>query len=116
LDPALAELVKVRASQINGCVYCLALHLQWARKAGVPGDKLDLVAVWPEARAFDSRERAALAWTEAVTRAGPAEAVDAAREALGAQFTETEILGLTLAVATINAWNRIAGPLRFPAR
>lgn len=113
LDKGLAELVKLRASQINGCAFCLDLHLDWARQAGVEQRKIDLLPVWHEADVFSAPERAALAWTEALTRieaGGPAasEAVDLQRH-----FSESEIVFLTVAIANINAWNRIAGPLRF---
>ena len=113
LDKALQELLKVRASQLNGCAYCLQLHTNWARKAGVPQGKLDLLAVWREAPGFDARERAVLAWTEALTRPLHPQDAGAARQALGEHFDADQVLQLTVAVATINAWNRIAGPLGF---
>jgi AhpD family alkylhydroperoxidase len=113
LDKRLIELIKVRASQINGCAYCLQLHLNWARMAGVPQRSLDRVAVWREAADFTELERAALTWTEALT--DPARHVEwrAARHTLTAFFTPPQILRLTVAVAAVNAWNRIAGPLDF---
>lgn len=115
LDKALTELVKVRVSQINGCGFCLALHLGWAREAAVAQDKLDFLTVWREVDVFSPRERAALAWAEAVTRIQDgADPSPAAAAALRSEFTEQEIIFLTVAVANINAWNRIAGPLRFP--
>lgn len=112
LDQGLVELIKVRASQLNGCAYCLQLHVNWARKAGVAAHKLDQLAVWHEAAGFTAAERAALAWSEAVTEAR-AEQTAEAREALHDHFSDGQVLRLTLAVAAINAWNRIAGPLRF---
>jgi AhpD family alkylhydroperoxidase len=114
LDKALVELIKARASQINGCAYCLKLHLDWARRAGVAQAKLDLLPVWRESRLYDERERAALAWTEALSRPGDHAAVAAARAGLEGAFAAQEIVALTVAVAAINAWNRIAGPLGFP--
>jgi AhpD family alkylhydroperoxidase len=114
LDKALVELLKARVSQINGCVYCLTLHLGWARKAGVAQAKLDALPVWRESRLYEERERAALAWAEALTRPGDHAAVAAARAGLEPAFDAHEVLALTVAIAAINAWNRIAGPLGFP--
>lgn len=114
LDKAMIELVKARVSQINGCAFCLKLHLDWARKAGAPQAKLDLLAVWREAGLYDERERAALAWAEAVTMPSDVAAMAAARDGLDALYGTGEIVALTVAVATINAWNRIAAPLSFP--
>lgn len=113
LDKALVELVKVRASQMNGCAYCLQLHLNWARKAGVPQGKLDRLALWREAADFGAEERAALAWAEALCEPARHDAVESARQALQAAFDSGRQLRLTVAIAAINAWNRIAGPLRF---
>ena len=113
LDDDLAELVKVRASQINGCAFCLQLHLNRARALGVAAARLDMVAVWRDAGLFSEREAAALAWTEALTRlAGEAEK-DEAWAAVRVHFSEAHAAALTVAIAGINAWNRIAGPLRF---
>ena len=113
LDQTLVELVKVRASQINDCAYCLRLHLNQARKAGVPQVALDSLAIWREAPGFTEREQAALAWTEALTDPGRRAEIGSARQALEAVFTPEQLLRLTVAIATINAWNRIAGTLRF---
>jgi len=113
LDKGLVELVKARASQVNGCAYCLQLHLNWARKAGVPQSRLDRLAVWREAPDFTDRERAALAWTEALTDLSRRDELDSARQALADEFSEEHLLRLTVAIAVINAWNRIAGPLGF---
>lgn len=113
LDKSLIELVKVRASQINGCVFCVQFHLNLARKLKVPLAKLDLVAVWREAAVFDARERAALAWTETLTRLGPESASDADYTALRAEFSESEAVFLTVAIGVINQWNRIGVALRF---
>lgn len=114
LDKALIELVKARVSQINGCAYCLKLHLGWARKAGVAEAKLDLLPVWRESRLYDARERAALDWAETLARPGDHAAVADSRARLEVVFDAREILALTVALAAINAWNRIAGPLGFP--
>lgn len=107
LEPALLELVKVRASQINGCAWCLDMHTKDARARGETEQRLYAVAAWQEAPFFTERERAALAWTEAVTLISgthvPDEAFDAARK----QFGEKELVDLTLAVIAINGWNRL---------
>jgi AhpD family alkylhydroperoxidase len=113
LDKGLVELLKVRASQINGCVFCLQLHLNWARKAGVAQLKLDRAAVWREAPGFTAPERAALAWTEALTAPSSPSETEEARRLLDATFSTGEVMRLTTVIATINAWNRIAGPLGF---
>jgi AhpD family alkylhydroperoxidase len=113
LDKGLVELVKVRASQINGCAYCLQFHINLARKFGVSKDKLDLVAVWREASIFAPLERAAFAWAESLTDPQYRESSAEANAALAEHLNEDQIIRLTIAVATINAWNRIAGPLGF---
>lgn len=114
MDQGLLELVKVRASQLNGCAFCLQLHVNRARQAGVAQDRLDQLAVWREAPGFTAQERAALAWAEALTDLTRRGELDAAREATRAVFGERRLWRLTLAVAAVNAWNRIAGPLGFP--
>ncbi len=113
LDKALTELVKLRASQINGCAYCVQFHLNLLRKLGVAPEKLDLIAVWREAGIFSAREAAALAWTEALTEAPKHDASDEAYAALLSQFSEQEAIFLTAAIGLINAWNRIGVGLRF---
>ena len=113
LDKGLTELVKLRASQINGCAFCLKFHLGVARKAGVPQEKLDLLAAWRDAGLFSARERAALVYAEAMTELEPGAASDDAWASLRAEFSEDEALHLTVTVAGINAWNRIAIGLRF---
>ncbi|MBN8945057.1 MAG: carboxymuconolactone decarboxylase family protein [Rhizobiales bacterium] len=113
LDKALTELLKLRASQINGCAFCIQYHLHLARKAGVPAVKLDLVAAWAEAGIYSPRETAALAWTEALTVNPGLGATDALYASVREQFSETELAFLTAAIANINAWNRIAASLRF---
>ncbi len=113
LDKELSELIKLRVSQINGCAYCTKLHLDTGRTLGVEAAKLDLVAVWPEVALFSRREKAALAWAEACTRLPPDAAADRAYAALRAEFSESEAIFLTAAIANINAWNRIAAPLHY---
>ncbi len=113
LEKALTELVKLRASQINGCAYCVQFHLNLLRKLGVAPEKLDLVAVWREAGIFSEREAAALAWTEALTETPKEGASDEAYAALLAAFTEQEAIYLTAAIGLINAWNRIGVGFRF---
>ncbi|WIV99646.1 carboxymuconolactone decarboxylase family protein [Kinneretia aquatilis] len=113
LDKGLVELLKLRASQINGCAFCLQFHLNLARKLGLPQRQLDQLAAWRDSHAFSARERAALAWTEALTRMAAAPVEGTLYADLQAQFSEGEIANLTAAIAAINAWNRIAGALRF---
>jgi AhpD family alkylhydroperoxidase len=114
LEKPLTELVKLRASQINGCAFCLQYHLDRARALGIAAEKLDLLAAWREAGVFSAREAAALAWTETLTRMTDEAGTDEAYDALRCQFTENEALFLTVAVSTINQWNRIGVALRFP--
>jgi AhpD family alkylhydroperoxidase len=114
VDKRVRELVKIRASQINGCAYCLNMHVNDARTAGESDERLHLVAVWREAPVFSARERAALAWTEAVTLIGQGPVPDAAYEAARAQFADVELVHLTLVVAEINAWNRIMAAFEVP--
>ena len=113
LDKRLIELVKVRVSQLNGCAFCLKLHLDWARQAGVPAIRLDLLATWREANCFEVRERAALDWAEALTVMASQHITNDSYERAATQFSEVELAALTTAIAAINAWNRIAGSLRF---
>jgi AhpD family alkylhydroperoxidase len=113
LDKQLTELLKLRASQLNGCAFCLQFHLNLVRKLGLAQAKIDLVATWREAGVFSARERAALAWTEALTLMAQQHVSDTLYAELQATFTETEIVFLTTSVAAINAWNRIAGALQF---
>ena len=112
LEPALLELVKVRASQINGCAYCLDMHTKDARAAGETEQRLYAVAAWHEAPFFTDRERAALAWTEAVTRVGETRVPDEVYEDARRQFGEKELVDLTIAVVAINGWNRLAVAFR----
>lgn len=113
LDKGLLEMVKVRCSQINGCAFCVEMHLKLAREAGVTQQKLDLLAVWRESAAFDAKEKAALHWAELLTRMPNAAEDEAAYEALGEHFTREQVIFLSTAIAHINFWNRIAGPFRF---
>lgn len=108
LEPSLLELVKLRASQINGCAYCVDMHSRDARKHGESERRLYAIAVWREAPFFTERERAALAWTEALTLISETRAPDADYEWLSSQFTERERVDLTLAINAINSWNRLA--------
>ena len=108
LEQPLVELVRLRASQINGCAYCMDVHSNDARKAGEDARRLATVAVWHETPFFSERERAALAWTEALTRIAETHAPDAVWEQIRPHFTPEEIVDLTLLVNTINAWNRFA--------
>lgn len=113
LEPALLELVKTRASQINGCAYCIQMHTRDARKLGETDERLHLLAAWRESPHYTPRERAALAWTEALTLLTEGHASDAVYGEVRAQFSEEEVVNLSLAIATINAWNRLALGLRF---
>ncbi len=113
LEKSLTELLKVRASQLNGCAFCLGLHVEFARKAGVSQRALDLVATWREAGIFTARERAALAWTEALTLMAHQPVPDELHGSVCEQFSTQELAFLTSSIGLINAWNRIAGGLRF---
>jgi AhpD family alkylhydroperoxidase len=113
LDKSLTEFVKLRASQINGCAFCVSFHLNMLRKLGAPREKIDLIAVWREAGIFSDRERAALAWTEALTELSPSGLADEAYAALLAHFSPSEAMFLSVAIATINHWNRLGVALRF---
>jgi len=108
LDPGLLALVDIRASQINHCAWCLDMHAEEAREAGISQRQIDLVAAWEEAGAlFSSRQRAALAYTEAVTLIADAGVPDDVWNALREEFDEKEIARLTVAIGAINVWNRI---------
>ena len=108
LDAKLRELIKIRASQINGCAYCLAMHTRDARKIGETDERMHLLDAWREAPVFNARERAALAWTEALTLITQGHVPDAVYDEVRKQFSEKEIVDLTAAVCAINTWNRIA--------
>ena len=117
IDRQLLELIKLRASQINGCAFCVQYHILQGESLGMSADKLNLVVVWREAPQFSARERAALAWTEALTllAAGVSDEVFAQASA---EFTEKELAYLTSAIASINVWNRLGVAYRWtpPAR
>ena len=106
LDKALLELVKIRASQINKCAFCLHMHTRDARKAGVSEERIYLLEAWRESPLYTERERAALAWTEALTLLPETGAPDDVYAQVAAQFSEPEIVSLTLAIGAINLWNR----------
>jgi AhpD family alkylhydroperoxidase len=108
LERSLLELVKIRASQINGCAFCLVAHTRDARKLGETDDRMHLLNAWDEVPAFSERERAALAWTEAVTRITDGHVPDQVYDMARRQFSEKELVDLNYAVIAINAWNRLA--------
>jgi AhpD family alkylhydroperoxidase len=112
-EKTLTELIKIRASQINGCAFCVQYHLNAARKLTVSPAKLDLVAVWRDASIFTAREKAALAWTEALTHPTPLGINDEDYNNSTEEFSQSELTFLTVTIATINAWNRIAMAYRF---
>lgn len=108
LDRGLLELVKLRASLINGCAYCVDMHARVARSQGETERRLYAASVWPETPFYSDRERAALAWTESVTLVSVDHVPDAVYELARQQFTEKELVDLTLAIVAINGWNRLA--------
>jgi len=108
LEHSLGELVKIRASQLNGCAYCLEMHTREARAHGETEARLHLLAAWQESPLYSPRERAALAWTEAITLLATSRAPDDVYTAAREQFTENELVKLTLMIGVINTWNRFA--------
>jgi len=108
LEQSLIELVKIRASQINGCAFCINMHTQDARKRGETEQRLHLLNAWREAPLYTDRERAGLAWTETVTLISETHAPDDAYDELRKHFSEAEAVNLTMLIGTINAWNRLA--------
>lgn len=114
LEASLLELVKTRASQINGCAYCIDMHTKDARAAGESEQRLYALSVWHEAPFYSERERAALAWTEALTHIADGSIEDELYEEVRQHFSEKEIADLSLAVIAINGWNRLAIPFRTP--
>ncbi|MGE0037542.1 MAG: carboxymuconolactone decarboxylase family protein [Xanthobacteraceae bacterium] len=108
LEPALIRLVEIRASQINGCANCINMHTADARAKGETEQRIYLLSAWHDAPCYTERERAALGWTDALTRLCEEHDLKSAREALQAQFTKEEQVKLTLMVNVINGWNRIA--------
>lgn len=115
LEHSLLELVKMRASQLNGCAYCLDMHSKDARAAGESEQRLYLLDAWREAPFYSERERAALAWTEALTRVTEGHVPDEVYEAASAQFSESELAELSFAIVAINGWNRLCIAFRVEA-
>jgi len=114
MEPNLIELVNLRCSQLNGCAYCVQYHTGNLTAAGELAHRITLLPVWPEAGCYTDREMAAFAWAEAVTRLSETHAPDDVWERARAVFNDEELAALTLAVATINIWNRMSVPFRFP--
>ena len=108
IEHSLMELIRLRASQINGCAFCVDMHTSDARKAGETERRLYAVSVWRETPFFTARERAVLAWTEAQTLIAQAHPSDEAYAALAAELTPAEMVNVTLAIGAINTWNRLA--------
>ena len=111
-DPRLRELVRIRASQINGCAYCVDMHIKEARSDGMGEQWIGLICAWRESPVFDARERSVLAWTEALTNLAQSRAPDDDFEPLRQHFSDNEIVNLTVAISAINVWNRLAVGLR----
>ncbi len=114
LEQSLVEIVKLRASQINGCAYCIDMHTKDARAAGETEQRLYLLDAWRESPFYSPRERAALAWVESVTRIAETHAPDEVYEEARRHFSDKELVDLNWVVVAINAWNRLAIPFRFP--
>src|SRR5689334_15548668 len=112
LEHSLLHLVKMRASQINGCAYCLDMHSKDARALGETEQRLYTLDAWDETPFFSARERAALAWTEALTRIAETHAPDEVFQQVREHFSESELANLTIAIGMINTWNRISIGLR----
>jgi AhpD family alkylhydroperoxidase len=108
LEPSLIRLVKTRASQLNGCAYCLHMHITDARAAGEPEMRLHLLSAWRESPLYTARERAALAWTESLTLLASTGAPDDVYAQMAAEFSEAERAKLTFVIIAINGWNRLA--------
>src|SRR5574338_1167503 len=114
LEPELVELVRLRASQINGCAYCIDMHTKDARSHGESEQRLYGVSAWRETPFYSERERAALAWTESVTRISESQVPEEFFQQVKQHFTEKELVDLTLAVIAINSWNRLAISFQTP--
>ncbi|HOF41966.1 MAG TPA: carboxymuconolactone decarboxylase family protein [Candidatus Hydrogenedentes bacterium] len=112
LEPSLLELVKYRASQINGCAFCMDMHTKDARAHGETEQRLYTLSAWHETPFFSDREQAALAWTEAVTNVAQSNVPDEVYERARKQFSEKELVDLTLAIVAINGWNRLSVSFR----
>jgi AhpD family alkylhydroperoxidase len=115
LEKTLLELVKMRASQMNGCAYCIDMHTKDARLLGETEQRIYALNAWRETPFFNDRERAALEWTETVTRVGDTHVPDEVHDRVREHFSEAELVALTFAVVAINGWNRLAVSFRFPA-
>lgn len=114
-DARLVHLVKIRISQINGCAYCVDMHIKEALQHGIDQTALNLLAVWRETTRFDARERAALSWAEALTMLPRPDAADEAYNMARAEFSEAELAALTVAIGSMNLWNRIGVGARMQA-
>jgi AhpD family alkylhydroperoxidase len=114
LEHALLELVKIRASQINGCAYCIDMHTKDARALGETEQRIYALSAWQETSFFSDRERAALEWTESVTRVGDTHVPDEVYARVRQHFSEDELVSLTFALVAINGWNRLAVAFRIP--
>lgn len=114
LESSLVELVKLRASQINGCAWCIDMHTKDALAAGETTQRLLLLSAWRECPFYTPRERAAMAWTEAVTTISSGEVPDEVYEAARAEFSEVELVNLNAAVVAINSWNRMNVAFQVP--
>ncbi|KRB50698.1 alkylhydroperoxidase [Rhizobium sp. Root708] len=114
LEAHVLHLIKLRASIINGCAYCVDMHVKEARRDGLSEQWINLMSVWHEALVYDAKERALLAWVDAVTNISKTGAPDSDFEALKAHFSETEMTLITVAIGTINVWNRLAVSFRVP--
>lgn len=112
LEPLLVELVKIRASQLNGCAYCVDMHIKDARALGETEERVYMLPVWHEATCYSERERAALAWTDALTLLADSHVPDDVFETARAQFSEKDVSDLTLAIVLINGWNRFGVSFR----
>lgn len=108
LELSLYELIKIRASQINRCAYCLDMHTKDARKAGETEQRLYMLPAWRKTSFFSERERAALAWTEAMTEISQSEISDSLYQEVSGNFSEKEMMALSMAIIAINGWNRLA--------
>jgi len=115
LEHSLLELVKMRSSQLNGCAYCLDMHSKDARAAGETEQRLYLLDAWRETSLYSERERAALAWTEAVTLVADGHVPDSVYDEVSNHFTEDELVALTLAIVAVNGWNRLNIAFRMEA-
>lgn len=115
LEVSLIRLIQTRASQINGCAFCLDMHTKDARAEGESEQRLYLLSAWREAPFYSERERAALEWTEAVTLVADSQVPDEVYERVKPHFTDEELANLTLAIAAINSWNRLNVAFRTPA-